>query len=128
MCSDLRLRDFDAIVTLYERRAMEAMWLPMHGASPPPPHLHIASIGDVFHGVFHRQLRDAACCAGRDDFEEADVKGQFKACDKSDVHYAQPGLPDYVLSMWMMLLASGIEGQWTGEGTSVPDAAGAAHR
>ena len=38
------------------------------------------------------------------------MRAHPQACDRGDVHFGQPGVPDYAVDAWLSWIASGLEG------------------
>ena len=74
------------------------------------PGLAVASVDGVYQDALVSQLKNGvarlASRLPRRDY----VRAHPQACDRGDVHFGQPGVPDYAVDAWLSWIASGLEG------------------
>eukprot|EP00617_Octactis_speculum_P025497 CAMPEP_0185759014 /NCGR_PEP_ID=MMETSP1174-20130828/17709_1 /TAXON_ID=35687 /ORGANISM="Dictyocha speculum, Strain CCMP1381" /LENGTH=194 /DNA_ID=CAMNT_0028439137 /DNA_START=221 /DNA_END=805 /DNA_ORIENTATION=- len=113
-CGDWAVTDVDVILSLLPAADIKKWWFPLAGLGPGKHGIgrpKVLYVGNSFGDLVQPRLRHAYCCNPQ--LPQPDQKG-FKAqptsCEKSDVHMAQPGIPDYAAELWLMMLASGAVG------------------
>ena len=102
----------DVVLGLFSTEHILREILPRTGAPPDPavtlPHLTIINVNGIYEGTLLRQLRDAYAAEGLTPPPRTEVQAFPQACNRPDVHFRMPGIPDAAIKAWLSLLATGL--------------------